>query len=227
MRPSRKSQSYTIRNPYSYCFRMIAPKDLRKFVGKTELRYTLNTGYIGLAKSKARLLAGQIQEFYRRLREIIKLGELTDEQIADLVNRYFRNFVDGLEKIRVEPGAFGKGDVFDRVNQINQSVCKGAKNALAECDYSYAWSFTTSLLEKEGLEIKKVSSTHNKICREILIGLIKFGEIEDRRHNGDYSYDIKTPFPLSSDKITELSSQESWEEGSSITLQELIDDYKN
>jgi integrase len=206
---------------------MIVPKDLRKFVGKTELRYTLNTGYIGLAKSKARLLAGQIQEFYRRLREIIKLGELTDEQIADLVNRYFRNFVDGLEKIRVEPGAFGKGDVFDRVNQINQSVCKGAKSALAECDYSYAWPFTNSLLEKAGLEIKKVSSTHNKICREILIGLIKFGEIEDRRHNGDYSYDIKAPFPLSSDKITELPSQESWEEGSSITLQELIDDYKN
>jgi hypothetical protein len=40
---------------------MIVPKDLRKFVRKTELRYTLKTGSIGLAKSKARLLAGQIQ----------------------------------------------------------------------------------------------------------------------------------------------------------------------
>jgi hypothetical protein len=56
MKPSRRFPSYTIRNPHSYCFRMIVPKDLRKFVGKTELRYTLNTGSIGLAKSKARLL---------------------------------------------------------------------------------------------------------------------------------------------------------------------------
>jgi integrase len=206
---------------------MIVPADLRKFVGKTELRYTLNTGYVGLAKSKARLLAGQIQEFFRRLREIVDLGELTDDQIVDLVNRFFRNFVNGLEKIRVEPGAFGKGDVFDKVNHINQSVCKGAKGALAECDYSFAWPFATAMLEKENLEIQKFTSTHNKICREILIALIKFGEIEDRRSNGDYSEDIKALFPLSSEKITELPSPKSLEEGSSITLEELIDDYKN
>jgi ATP-dependent Clp protease ATP-binding subunit ClpA len=85
---------------------MIVPRDLRKFVGKVELRYTLNTGYVGLAKSRARLLAGQVQEFFRRLREIVKLDELKDEQIHEIVNRYFRNFVDGLEKIRVEPEAF-------------------------------------------------------------------------------------------------------------------------
>ena len=107
MRSSNRSPSYIIRNPYSYCFRLVIPRDLQKFVGKTEMRYSLGTGYVGLAKSKARLLAGQVQEFFRRLRGIVKLGELTDEQIAEIVNRYFRNFVDGLEKIRVEPGAVG------------------------------------------------------------------------------------------------------------------------
>ncbi len=111
MRPSHRSPSYIIRNPFLYCFRMAVPRDLQKFVGKTEMRYSLGTGYVGLAKSKARLLAGQVQEFFRRLREIINLDELIDEQIVDLVNLYWRNFVDGLEKIRVEPGAFGKGGV--------------------------------------------------------------------------------------------------------------------
>ncbi len=72
MRLSRRSPSYIIRNPYGYCFRMAVPRDLRKFVGKTELRYTSGTGYIGLAKSKARLMAGVAQNFFRSIRKVIK-----------------------------------------------------------------------------------------------------------------------------------------------------------
>jgi hypothetical protein len=37
MKASPKSPSYLVRNPYSYCFRMVVPKDLQKFVGKREL----------------------------------------------------------------------------------------------------------------------------------------------------------------------------------------------
>ena len=48
MRASPKSPSYLVRNPYSYCFRMVVPKDLQKFVGRRELRYTLRTGYVGM-----------------------------------------------------------------------------------------------------------------------------------------------------------------------------------
>ena len=86
MRRVSRSPSYLVRTPHSYCFRLNVPADLQKFVGKTELRYTLTTGYVGLARSKARLLAGHLQEFFRRLREIIKLGELTDQQIVDMVS---------------------------------------------------------------------------------------------------------------------------------------------
>ena len=49
MKTSFKSPNYLIRNPYSYCFRMIVPKDLRNVVGKSELRYTLKTGYLRIA----------------------------------------------------------------------------------------------------------------------------------------------------------------------------------
>lgn len=197
MKPCRRSPSYIIRNPYSYCFRMIVPRDLRKFVGRIELRYTLSTGQIGLAKSRARLLAGQVQEFFRRLRGIVKLGDLTDEQIVEIVNRYFRNFAEGLERIRVEPDAINRGDVFDAVNQINQSVCNRAKKALAENDYSYVWPQVTDVLVREDLEVEKLSVSHNKICREMLKGMISFGEIQNRRQQGDYSDDLKEVFPLS------------------------------
>ena len=36
MKRSHRPPSYTIRNPYGYCFRMIVPKDLRRFVGNPD-----------------------------------------------------------------------------------------------------------------------------------------------------------------------------------------------
>ena len=58
---------YLIRNKYSYCFRMRVPIDLQKIVGKKELRYSLKTGYISAAKTKARFLASQLQLVFRLL----------------------------------------------------------------------------------------------------------------------------------------------------------------
>ncbi|MFZ0243495.1 MAG: hypothetical protein WAL90_17785 [Desulfobacterales bacterium] len=37
MRPRPKSPSFLVLNPHSYCFRMVVPKDLQRFVGKREL----------------------------------------------------------------------------------------------------------------------------------------------------------------------------------------------
>jgi len=39
-----KAPSYLYRSPYSYCFRMLIPKDLHVVIGKKELRYSLRTG---------------------------------------------------------------------------------------------------------------------------------------------------------------------------------------
>ncbi len=38
------SSSYIFRNDYSFCFRLVVPKDLRELFGKTEFRYSLRTG---------------------------------------------------------------------------------------------------------------------------------------------------------------------------------------
>ena len=58
---------------------MIVPKDLQKAVGKNELRYSLKTGYLGDAKYKARLLAGQVQRIFKYLRKgYFALSTLSD-----------------------------------------------------------------------------------------------------------------------------------------------------
>jgi hypothetical protein len=99
MKAALKSPAYLVRNPYSFCFRMIVPKDLRKFVGKTELRYTLRTGNLRDAKHKAKLLAGQVQLIFRCLRkEHQALGKLSDDQIKQLVHQYIKNAVQWWDK---------------------------------------------------------------------------------------------------------------------------------
>lgn len=76
------SPSYLVRNPYTYCFRMNVPKDLQSYIGRKELRYSLKTGYLGDAKYKARVIAGQVQLIFKLLRKgNSSLMKLSDNRI--------------------------------------------------------------------------------------------------------------------------------------------------
>ena len=95
MKPITRSPSYLVRNPYSYCFRMVVPEDVQKFVGRKELRYTLSTGYLGVAKQKARFVAGQVQMIFRFLRKGgAFLTDLSDDQIQKMVQRYIKTSIE-------------------------------------------------------------------------------------------------------------------------------------
>ena len=84
-----RSPSYLIRNPHSYCFRMSVPADLRPLIGKRELRYSLQTGYLRTAKSRARVIAGQVQLVFQEMRRNFKgFMKLSDQQIQNMVTRY-------------------------------------------------------------------------------------------------------------------------------------------
>ncbi|WP_054033061.1 DUF6538 domain-containing protein [Desulfatitalea tepidiphila] len=79
------SKSNIILNRYSYCFRMKVPPDLRPIVQKTELRYSLKTGYLGHAKSQARLMAGLTQKLFTFLRENRDKMKLDSTYINDII----------------------------------------------------------------------------------------------------------------------------------------------
>ena len=81
MKVAAKSPSYLVRNPYSYCFRMIVPKDLQKVAGLKELRYSLKTGRLNVTKYKALLLAGQVRSIFQQLRKGCKVSLLTKSTI--------------------------------------------------------------------------------------------------------------------------------------------------
>ncbi len=85
-----RSPSYLIRNTHSYCFRIRIPQDLHNIIGKKELRYSLKTGYLGVAKSRARVLAVISHELFSKIREVLALSGLTDQDITRLINTYVR-----------------------------------------------------------------------------------------------------------------------------------------
>lgn len=62
------SPNYLLQTPYGYYYRHKIPPDLRALVGKTELRYSLKTGLLSVARSRARLLSGSVQHLFRKIR---------------------------------------------------------------------------------------------------------------------------------------------------------------
>ena len=62
-------------------------------MGKKELRYSLKTGYIGIAKNKARYLAGQAQLIFRLVKKGgTALSKLSDDQIKALIDLAVEKF---------------------------------------------------------------------------------------------------------------------------------------
>jgi hypothetical protein len=72
--PTKSYSTYLVRTPYSYCFRLAVPSDLQTLIGKKELRYSLKTGYLSVAKRKARYLAGVYQNFFYVDPEVVENG---------------------------------------------------------------------------------------------------------------------------------------------------------
>ena len=191
MHPYSKSCSYLIRNPYSYCFRMVVPKNLQKLVGKTELRYSLKTGFLGDAKYKARLLAGQVQRIFKHLREDgLSLSALSDEKIKALIDQFIKDFLVGLES-RYFEGELPWNDTSDFNRYVNDldDIKDGMVEYLGMGDYSSVEHIVAGLLGDNGIEgVEKDSAAYIMLCRGILQSQLKLVPIEKRHMLGDYSY---------------------------------------
>ncbi len=77
---SKALPPYVIKPSSSYYFRINIPADLRPLVGLSELRYSLRTGYLSEAKTRAALFASYTLQLFRSLRDS-RMDELTDAQV--------------------------------------------------------------------------------------------------------------------------------------------------
>jgi len=227
MRRISRSPSYLIRTPYSYCFRLNVPRDLQPFVQKKELRYSLKTGYLGVAKSRARLMAGLVQHHFRNIREVIKLKSLSEKDIQWLVNSIQREGLDMIEKLRVIGTDIGDLpskpiDFFAGVTELN------AEDELTSFSYEATSRTVDHILKTLRIDLEKDSFEYKKLCREMAIADKKWAEVEQRRNQGNYSDNIDELFPVPSESDLNLLSDilPRSLEGPSVPLFDVIEDYK-
>jgi hypothetical protein len=85
-----------------YHFRVVVPFDLREVVGLREIRYSLRTGYLTLAKYRALQMVSFVHRFFRTLRRRSGLRALTANDIKRILDLYFRRVLEDDEDLRCE-----------------------------------------------------------------------------------------------------------------------------
>jgi len=177
-----KSPSYLVRNPYTYCFRMNVPQDIQPYIGRKELRYSLKTGYLSNAKYRARLMAGQVQELFRFLREgNTLLMKLSDNQIQELIDNYLKDLIKSYEMPSPPFGTFEEyfQPFIDRPTfKSYLSDLKSIKEDYildrAMGEYSRIEDSADRLLKENGVDdIDKNSPSYWKLCEGLMLAEIK------------------------------------------------------
>ena len=186
MKSLNRSPHYLIRNHHSFCFRVNVPKDLQRFVGKRELRYSLKTGYVGVARVKAQIIAAQVHQVFLCLRRGGRtLSDLTDERIQELVHQYLKESIEKLESRYYEedPKATiqGREDFYRYLGELD-SIKDDIIGYLGIGEYSTVEGIAIRILEQNGIEgIQKGSAEYVKLCRGLLRAQLQGIETEKKQ----------------------------------------------
>jgi hypothetical protein len=184
MKPLARSPHHLVRNLHSYCFRVNVPKDLQHLVGRRELRYSLRTGAIGVARVKAQIIAAQVHRIFQCLRSGgRKMNDLTDEKIQELVQQYLKKYIEGLETRHLDDDSpiVTREDFHSYLGDLDSY-----KNDIIEYlgigDYETVEKNVTLLLEENVIEgINKDSAAYVKLCRGVLRAQLQGIEIEKKQ----------------------------------------------
>ena len=93
--------SYLLHKPYGYLFRVTVPLDIRHFICRTEIRYSLRTGELRLAKARASRIASFVHKVFARVRSGGSMTELSEQEIKKLIGDYVDRVLKDDEESRI------------------------------------------------------------------------------------------------------------------------------
>jgi hypothetical protein len=185
MRSLGKNPHYLVRNPYSYCVRLAVPKDLQSLVGRKELRYSLKTGCLSIARAKAQMIGAHVRQVFSYVRrERSKLVELSEDKIQELIQQNLKEYIKGLETRYYEDDERfplqAREDIPSYIKMLD-FMKDDIKEYLALGQYHTVEERVIRLLEKNGIDgIEKGSETYIKMCRVMLRADMQACDIEKR-----------------------------------------------
>lgn len=216
MKSTTGSPSYLIRNDYSYYFRIRVPTDMQRYVGRKELSYSLKTGYVGIAKHKARLLASLVQQLFRNFKNgDRRLSELSEDKIQELIIQYIKK---SLEEFDRRPYADNGSDechplyvTKEEFNNYINMLDDIREEMNANMNLSYFSMFddiVNELLKESGIDnVDTNSVVYKKLCIEMHKVGMKLIPLEKKHLLGDYSYKQELPdiFPEACPRVASIT----------------------
>ena len=181
----RSAPTYLLPHPSGYIFRYSIPKDLRPIIGKSELRYSLQTGILNVAKARARGMAVKAHGIIQNLRRGTTLAALTEQQINEIIRDRLKRSLEEAEEIRLEQPRRSREDA-EEAAWITQGIGIDAQIALAENDYSSWGHLVDALADGAGIKLDKDSEDYRRFYREVLKSQVKLAEVVAGRERGDY-----------------------------------------
>lgn len=213
--------SYLVRNPSSYCFRMVVPIDLRKVMGKTELRFSLRTGSLSEAKYRSMRIAGFTLSLFRKLRHMEgEMSELSQSEIQALMNKYLKEILEESEDERVRTSKPMNLDKLDDHLEALSHLYTDAREDLALNDYRRISRYVDDFINENSLKVEKDEKAYRILCREMLKVHVKALEVEKNHSVGDYSDDAVIYSSQSSHYMSQI------EEDQGETISSLFEVYR-
>jgi len=183
---------------------MNVPKDLQAYIGRKELRYALKTGYLGKAKYKARIIAGQVQRVFKFLRKgNTAFMKLSDKQIQEMIQRYFKKLTESYDQPmppfltdHSKAPPFVDQPTFETyLDDLDYERRKYRLNRNMG-EYSEVEEDVDRLLRENGVdEIDKNSPLYWKLCEGLMDAVIKGIEFHKNRLLGNSSDNASTLKP--------------------------------
>jgi integrase len=91
--------AHLIQNRYGFCFRITVPPDLQKVVGKVEIRWSLKTGNVKIAKERSIWVGLSVQRYFDETREAARMKkDITPEETAAYIGNRIQEMVDANNK---------------------------------------------------------------------------------------------------------------------------------
>jgi len=225
----RFNPSHLLQQGGVWYFRMAVPARLRPLLGRTEVKRSLWTAYIRLARAKGQQVGAAVARFLTLLDskgDSIMSAELTPEQIQALLTDYVRQALEDWEAHKASVSG-----PFDTTFPRDHAAILGTyeektRQALALNRTSFFEPTVDDLLKRHGLSLEKDSPSYRRFALELMKREVELARIGQARAVGDYSDTYATsPPPAPQPSLAAIVPQHL--QASSVTLGEGIAKYVN
>lgn len=187
------SPSHLHRQGGVWYFRMAVPERLRPLLGRTEVKRSLGTAYIRLARAKAQQVGAAVARFFIML-DATQGGHITmtaagnnPEKLQAILDRYVSDALEDWEKQKAStPAPFDVAFPADHASILAMYEAK-TKDALARNSLRFFEATVDALLTENGITLEKDSPEYRRFAHEVMKREIEATRIGQARAIGDYS----------------------------------------